>query len=130
MPTNELAQMPASALTQLGTLLAQVQRGLEDILNPEHLYIGRYGHTAGQAFHFHLIPVCSWVKAGFFGDSRYRVLQEFSRGSPPGETDGAEMTLYVWREFCERPDPPAISGPSVDEVVARLKLFMSEIEIR
>jgi hypothetical protein len=40
------------------------------------------------------------------------------------ETDGAELTLYIWREFCESPTPPAIPRPSIDEVVERLKALM------
>jgi hypothetical protein len=43
---------------------------------------------------------------------------------PVGNTDGAELTLYVWREFCESPDPPPISGPSVEDVVEMLRRFV------
>jgi diadenosine tetraphosphate (Ap4A) HIT family hydrolase len=126
VPTNELSRLPAAALAELGTLLAQAQLALHTILNPEHLYIGRYGHMAGHALHFHIIPVCGWVKRGFFENPRYHVLRNLSRPSPTAdETDGAELTLYVWREFCESPDPPAIFGPSVEEVVERLKPLMA-----
>jgi diadenosine tetraphosphate (Ap4A) HIT family hydrolase len=126
MPTNELSLLPERALAGLGTLLASAQRALTAILDPEHLYIGRYGHTAGHALHFHIIPVCRWVKESFFRDPRYRVLQGLSGRSTADETDGAELTLYVWREFCESRDPPAICGPSVDEVVGRLKILMAD----
>jgi diadenosine tetraphosphate (Ap4A) HIT family hydrolase len=129
MPVNDLSLMSPKALAQLGTLLARVQQALEAILKPEHLYIGRYGHTAGHALHFHVIPVCLWVKQSFFGDPRYRVLRALSSRSAAGETDGAELTLYIWREFCENPDPPAISGPPVLEIVERLKAFMSRHEM-
>jgi hypothetical protein len=40
------------------------------------------------------------------------------------ETDGAELTLYVWREFCDSPAPPPISAPSVHEIIERLKVLM------
>ena len=92
MPTDELSLSPERALAELGTLLARAQRALNAILNPEHLYIGRYGHTAGHAIHFHIIPVCRWVKQAFFRDPRYRVLQGLSGGSTVDETDGAELT--------------------------------------
>jgi len=126
--TAELWQMPKGALAELGTLLARAQHALSAVLQPEHLYIGRYGHTPGLALHFHLIPVCSWVKESFFSDPRYRVLQGLSEASSSHETDGAELTLYVWREFCESSSPPAISGPSVEEVIERLRAFMAEFE--
>lgn len=130
MPTNDLSLMSPRALAELGTLLAKAQKALEAILKPEHLYIGRYGHTVGHALHFHIIPVCAWVKQSFFRDPRYRVLKDLSKHSASNETDGAELTLYVWREFCENPDPPPTSGPSVDEVVERLKGLMSEPKMR
>jgi diadenosine tetraphosphate (Ap4A) HIT family hydrolase len=128
-PTNDLSLMHPEALAQLGILLAKAQKGLNAILEPEHLYLGRYGHTAGHPFHFHMIPVCGWVRQSFFDDSRYRVLRGLSRHTAAvdagDETDGAELTLYVWREFCENPVPPKISGPPIHEVVERLKAFIS-----
>ncbi|MNJ56826.1 hypothetical protein D3C77_523900 [compost metagenome] len=36
-------------------------------------------------------------------------------------TDGAELTLFVWREFCERPEPPAVQGQSVEQVITALR---------
>ena len=56
MPTNDLSLLRSEALVQLGTLLANAQKALTAILKPEHLYIGRFGHTAGHPLHFHLIP--------------------------------------------------------------------------
>jgi diadenosine tetraphosphate (Ap4A) HIT family hydrolase len=130
VPTNDLSAMPAKALAELGTLLAAAQKALNEILEPKHLYIGRYGHMAGHSLHFHIIPICAWVRQRFFDDPRYRILQDLSR-NPPGRdgTDGAELTLYVWREFCENPVPPKISGPSIPEVVERLRsrLFQRSI---
>jgi diadenosine tetraphosphate (Ap4A) HIT family hydrolase len=121
--TNELHRLPELALAELGVLLAKLQRALEAILDLEHLYIGRYGHIAGHSFHFHIIPICGWVKQRFFADPRYRMLLSLQH-PPVGDTDGAELTLYVWREFCESPDPPPISGPSVDDVIEMLRRFV------
>ena len=94
---------------------------MTEILQPEHLYIGRYGHTSGLSFHFHVIPICKWVKQSLFNDARYRVLQNLAERSATREPDGAELTLYVWREFCESLNPPAISGPFIGEVIENLK---------
>jgi diadenosine tetraphosphate (Ap4A) HIT family hydrolase len=124
MPVDDLSRLRPEALTQLGTLLADSQTALTEILKPEHLYIGRYGHTAGHALHFHLMPVCGWVRQNFLNDPRYRVLRKFCHhtgGLDADETDGAELTLYIWREFCENPTRPPISGPSIPEVVERLR---------
>jgi diadenosine tetraphosphate (Ap4A) HIT family hydrolase len=131
-PTNDLSTLPPEALSQLGSLLARAQNSLNAILTPEHLYIGRYGHTAGHSLHFHMIPICGWVKRSFLGDPRYRVLQGFYQPSDAGaaadETDGAEFTLYVWREFCENPNPPPISGPPIQDIIDALKVLMAPSE--
>jgi diadenosine tetraphosphate (Ap4A) HIT family hydrolase len=131
-PVNELSLMHPDALVELGALMASAQKALNEILAPTHLYISRYGHAAGHALHFHIIPVCGWVRQRFLGDPRYRVLRNLA---PPAasagagdETDGAELTLYIWREFCESPAPPEISGPSIHEVVEKLIAFMSVSE--
>jgi hypothetical protein len=57
----------------------------------------------------------------FWADARYRLLETFADG--PGETavDGAELTLFIWREFCERAVSPAIEGPSVAQAVDLLR---------
>jgi diadenosine tetraphosphate (Ap4A) HIT family hydrolase len=132
MPTNDLSLLRPKALAQLGMLLARTQRALGAILKPKHLYIGRYGHSVGHALHFHIMPVCEWVRQSFFSDARYRALKNFDRHPADtkvtDETDGAELTLYIWREFCENPVPPPVSGPPIHEVVERLKICLATLE--
>lgn len=122
VPTSSLAALPVEAQAELGVLLAQTQKIVEDRLQPKRLYIGRFGHDPGHAIHFHFIPVYPWVEALFWEDERYRALQNFGWiESDIPQTDGAELTLFVWREFCERPEPPAIQGQSVDQVITALR---------
>jgi diadenosine tetraphosphate (Ap4A) HIT family hydrolase len=64
-PVNELSLMHPDALMQLGALMASTQKALNEILAPAHLYISRYGHAPGHALHFHIIPVCGWVRQRF-----------------------------------------------------------------
>lgn len=84
--------------------------------------------TRGYAIHSHFIPVYPWVGALFWADERYRALLAFGwTDSVQPQTDGAELMLYVWREFCERPEPPAIEGYSVDEAITLLRsAFLSD----
>lgn len=120
--SNVLASLPAEALAELGGLQARIQQTIETRLQPKRLYIGRFGHDAGYSIHFHFIPIYHWVEALFWRDDRYRLLQTFgSIENESPQTDGAELTLFVWREFCERPDPPPVQGPSVDQVIAILR---------
>ncbi len=117
--TNELGDLSAEALGLMGTVFAKVQRALS-ALGARRVYIGRYGHSPGYPIHFRAIPTASGLKTSSEGH-RYRVLKQFADG--PGETpsDGAELTWFVWREFCERADPPPIKGPSVSETIAILR---------
>ncbi|MBZ5762091.1 HIT family protein [Rhizobium sp. VS19-DR104.2] len=119
--TDDLSELSEGALCELGPLLAVAQRALKQELHAQRVYIGRYGHSPGYPIHFHVIPIYDWVEALFWKDERYRLLGNFAEG--PGETvtDGAELTLFVWREFCERAAPPTIEGPTVSEVVGLLR---------
>lgn len=118
--TNDLSDLSTEALGLMGTVFAKVQRAL-NALGARRVYIGRYGHSPGYPIHFHAIPIYEWVEDLFWKDDRYRVLEQFADGAGETPTDGAELTLFVWREFCERADPPPIKGPSVSETIAILR---------
>jgi diadenosine tetraphosphate (Ap4A) HIT family hydrolase len=124
--TTDLHDLSPDALAELGPLLASVQKALSDLFSPDHIYISRYGHAEGHSIHFHVIPIYSWVKKAFAEDDRYRVLRSFyTPGVPTSDPDGGELTLYVWREFCESKNPPPIQGPSVAEVISLIKEKMA-----
>ncbi|SCZ57320.1 Diadenosine tetraphosphate (Ap4A) hydrolase [Pseudomonas sp. NFPP18] len=119
---NSLAELHESALTELGGLLARVQKNLELQLKPKWLYISRFGHAPGYPIHFHFIPVYPWVEELFWSDQRYRLLETFAHEENAlSLTDGAELTLFIWREFGENPQPPAIQGPSIEQVIKGLR---------
>ena len=124
-PVDSLADMPDAALAELGGLLAKTQRVMEAQLKPKWLYISRYGHLPGFPLHFHFIPVYDWVEDAFWRDDRYRRLQDLgSQDLAKTLTDGAELTLFVWREFGESPMPPVIHGPSVAQVIGNLRVHL------
>lgn len=119
---HSLADLPEPALAELGGLLANTQRIVETRLQPKWLYISRFGHMPDVPLHFHFIPVYDWVEALFWQDERYRLLDTFAAPTA-GQTltDGAELTLFIWREFGESATPPVAQGPSVDVVIKRLR---------
>lgn len=120
--TTSLAELSSDALGELGGLLAKTQQVIERQLKPKHLYIGRYGHQPGLPIHFHFIPVYHWVEDLFWQDTRYRLLETFAHAQGAvSSTDGAELTLFIWREFGENPTPPKAQGPSVEEVIKHLR---------
>jgi diadenosine tetraphosphate (Ap4A) HIT family hydrolase len=119
--TNALYDLPIEALASLGPLLARVQREIETLLHPARVYIGRYGHSPGHPLHFHIIPVYDWLEALFWKDERYRILASFGRPTEEPETDGAELTFFIWREFCEALNPPPVKGQTVSDVVETMR---------
>ena len=123
---RDLAEMSHSAAAGLGPLLARTDDAIRRLLQPLRVYVGRYGHIPDQPLHFHLIPVYPWVEALFCADRRYRALEAFGDPALAGTTDGAELTFFIWREFCERPDPPPVEGPSVAAVVAMLAAALGD----
>ncbi|WP_028004386.1 HIT family protein [Sinorhizobium meliloti] len=126
LPVHDLSDLPHGALTEFGPLLAEAQKALRTALKPVRVYIGRYGHSPGYPIHFHLVPVYDWVEGLFWRDDRYRVLEHFVEAQDEPDTDGAELTLFIWREFCERPNPPPIEGPSVPETISLLRDRMNK----
>jgi diadenosine tetraphosphate (Ap4A) HIT family hydrolase len=100
---NSLSDLPEQALAEMGVLLAKVQKTLQAELQPKWLYISRFGHDPRFPIHFHYIPVYPWVEDLFWQDERYRLLENFG----------------------ESPQPPAIEGPSIDQVIERLRTCFS-----
>jgi len=123
--TTHLWELQSEALAEMGGLLSKIQKLMMDVLKPQYLYIGRYGHLKGPSFHFHFIPIYDWVVKGFLADERYRSLKQFHYRTDgvfaDRQFDASELQLYVWREFCENPKPPKIHGPSIEEAMSLLK---------
>lgn len=123
---NRFQELPSEALIEMGLVLSKVTHAIEEELRPKHLYVSRYGHMSGHNFHFHIIPVYEWVIEAFLQDMQYRLLSQFYTlgAKNTGQTtgfDGAEMTLYIWRELCESLTPPQIQGSTVEETIALLR---------
>lgn len=121
-PVDSLADLSPAALHEFAELLARAQSILQQTLAPKYLYVSRYGHSSGYPIHFHLIPVYDWVEALFWADPRYRVLDRLANPQKAQtRTDGAELTLFIWREFGERDQPLEIRGPGIAQVTRMLR---------
>lgn len=119
---NSLAELSDDTLAELGGLLATIQKTIESQLKPKWLYISRFGHDPGYPIHFHFIPVYHWIEDLFWKDARYRMLETFATNeNAQSLTDGAELTLFIWREFGENPEPPATQGPTINQVIDELR---------
>lgn len=115
---DDLVDLCPAALGELGPLLALVQRFLQGRFGAERVYLGRFGHTSGFSVHFHAIPVYGWVERAFVRDTRYRALDDFREARLGHAPDGADLMLFVTREFCERVPPAGTEGQAVDAVMA------------
>ncbi len=115
------ASLSLEAAVEMGPVLTRVARALETLLQPKHLYVSRYGHDPNCHLHFHIIPAYSWVIDAFLLDERYAEVRK-QRNTDPSY-DGAEITLYIGREWCENAVSPVNNGPSVQDVI---ELFRHE----
>lgn len=120
--TTALYDLPPEAHAELGKLLARTQLAVHG-LQPRRIYMGRYGHEPGWPIHFHVIPIYGWVEDLFWRNANYRVLRTLSDPAQEYGPDGAELTLFVWREFCESDSPPQPEGMSVSDAIAQLRKF-------
>ena len=108
----ELPDLALGAQHEIGTLLARATEILRADLGAERVYVGRYGHEPGHTVHFHVMPVYPWIVSAFHADPRYSV---------EPDPDGANLTHFIWREYCESPSPPACNGLSVDQAVQLIR---------
>ncbi len=99
--------LPIEALAALGGVLATSVDAINACLHPRRVYVSRYGHTPGHTLHFHLIPVYDWLIDAFMKDERYHALEQFYAPSSGTEPDGADLTLFIWREYGEAQRRPA-----------------------
>ena len=123
----DLSRLVPAAQAELGPVLARVQAAVTEVLTPEWTLVSRWGLMEGFPVHFHVIPVTRGVIDAYLADERYRGLMAFYTRPPvddPGEFDGADLTLFVVREFTKRATPPAVSGPSIEETVHRLRTVL------
>ncbi len=104
-----------AALAELGLLLARCTAAIESVLGAERVYVARYGHTPGFAVHFHLLPLHAWIVDLYRADSR----------AVMDEPDGPEMARFIDRAFCVDDVAPEIVGPSLDEVLPRLRAALA-----
>ncbi|MEM7463401.1 MAG: HIT family protein [Pseudomonadota bacterium] len=118
---KELTELPREALTSIGPLLAASQQALVKVLRPKRVYFGRFGHMPGFPFHFHIIPIFNWIERLYLKGAEYYLPNRTAEERAQEEPDGADLTLFVSRAFCESRNPPAIEGPSVARVIAELR---------
>jgi diadenosine tetraphosphate (Ap4A) HIT family hydrolase len=115
---DDLADLCPAALAEVGPLLALVQKFLGERLGAVRVYISRFGHTPGFPLHFHAIPIYDWIERAFPQDARYRAMDALREAAFGAAPDGADLILFVTREFCERMPPADIEGPDVETVMA------------
>ena len=124
---DSLAAQSERALSDLGPLLARVQSAIETTLGAERVYIGRFGHSPGWPFHFHLVPVYAWLREALAADARYAHLRGHHGHADCGH-DGADVLLYVFREWTTaegRGATPPAGTPSIAEAVVRLRAALT-----
>ncbi|ENM5738163.1 hypothetical protein CW613_002579 [Vibrio mimicus] len=52
---SSIGELPRSAQMELGVLLGRLELGVINVLNPEHVYCGKFSELGGN-LHFHVFP--------------------------------------------------------------------------
>lgn len=120
--STNCSDLSIAALNEMGSIIANTESIIQKLFNPQYIYISKYGHTPRSSFHFHFIPVYQWVIDLFWRDNRYRDLSKFGEPQLKNLTDGAELTFFIWREFCEKQYPTIIQGTPVKEAIEKIKV--------
>ncbi|HHN8583344.1 TPA: hypothetical protein ACRR2I_003872 [Providencia rettgeri] len=115
------SSLSIEALNEMGSVMAHTESIIKKLFNPQYIYISKYGHTPNTPFHFHFIPVYQWIVDLFWNDNRYRELSNFGDPQLKHLTDGAELTFFIWREFCEKEHPPITQSIPVKEAIEKIK---------
>ena len=118
---SDFSDLSNAELSSMGHLISIATTAIKTTLSPENIFISRYGVTSGFSLHFHIIPVHEWVKRLFSQDIRYQTLKDFKGSKFVDFPDGADWTLFIWREFVESENPPPCEGPSVADTISLLR---------
>jgi diadenosine tetraphosphate (Ap4A) HIT family hydrolase len=113
----DLTQLSTDALSEMGAVLSMATGALQTHLQPEHLYICRFGHDNGHTVHFHVIPIYQWVIEAYRRVSRDGGTQV----QYPDFIDGASLTLFVTEEFAHGRTPCEIVEPGIGAVIQVLR---------
>ncbi|MDG9666801.1 hypothetical protein ONV78_03560 [Hahella sp. CR1] len=101
---TDLSELETDALSELGIVLARMERTLKQIYQPYKVLISKLGFSPGFNCHFHIVPVHAWV------------LREIERHPDyANEPDGNDVMLYVNRVYGENQCPEAAARVALAE---------------
>ena len=107
-----LSDLSANALAEMGGILAETERLLNDAYQPYRVIVSKLGFSSGFNCHFHVLPVHAWLMDEIIRHLKYSA-----------EPDGNDVMLYVNREYCE--NQPIEKAQSVSSAeMERLKQFI------
>lgn len=114
---SSLSNLSDGALVELGPILSAASTVLEELLDPEHVHVCRFGHEPGHSVHFHVIPICEWVTAAYF-----QAVADRKTGLVyPDFADGASLTLFASEEFSRGRSPCRVPGPGISDLIRQLR---------
>jgi diadenosine tetraphosphate (Ap4A) HIT family hydrolase len=114
---GDLTQFSKDALSEMGAVLSIATGALQTHMEPQHIYICRFGHDKGHTIHFHVIPIYQWVIEAYRRVSR----EGGTHAQYPDFTDGSSLTLFVTEEFARGRAPCEIVEPSIGAVIQVLR---------
>lgn len=88
------------AHSEFGRAIGLAACALENVLQPVHVFAGKFGMVPDHALHFHVIPVQDWMIAAFEADPRWHGFRSQNPEGFPAVPDAAELIAFFWRHYC------------------------------
>ena len=121
-PVERLHQLTSKPLNRLGTILMTAEQAISHLFKPDKIMINRHGFTEGHPYHFHLIPIYHWTY-----DEIYKHPEYLTPGlRKVDEPDGANFSLFIYREYCEKQRPLPAEAFNFDESMSLVKSYFSQ----
>ena len=90
--SEEFSTLPRESLAELGGVMAQKEKMLNNFCNPLKTVAAKLGFSPGYNCHFHMLPVTEELMKEIAGNAAYS-----------DTPDGNDALLFASREYCERP---------------------------
>ncbi len=98
--TGRFGTLDPAGFAEMGHAIGLATRAVERILDPAHVFAGKFGMVPGHAVHFHVIPVDATLLAAFEADTRWHGFRAANPAGYPAVPDAAELIAFLWRDLC------------------------------
>jgi len=113
-PVTSFSDIAPDAWQDLGTAMLLACRAVEEVINPERVYVARFSE-GGHEIHFHIFPRTHWLK------------EEYRQATDNPDDPVSGPLLLQWARVAFREDPAQRAGISVQDAIDQLRQRVERI---